>query len=75
MASTVEEKLERVAAQEGFVILPRSTTAFYRRPDVRVVPIEDIAPGQVTLIWDAATANPARDQFVAAALACRDETI
>jgi DNA-binding transcriptional LysR family regulator len=75
MASTVEEKLERVAAQEGFVILPRSTTAFYRRPDVRVVPIEDIAPGQVTLIWDAATANPARDDFVAAALACRDETI
>jgi DNA-binding transcriptional LysR family regulator len=75
MAATVEEKLERVAAQEGFVILPRSTTAFYRRPDVRVVPIEDIAPGQVTLIWDAATANPARDAFVAAALACRDETI
>jgi DNA-binding transcriptional LysR family regulator len=75
MASTVEEKLERVAAQEGFVILPRSTTAFYRRPDVRVVPIEDIAAGQVTLIWDAATANPARDDFVAAALACRDETI
>ncbi|MCW2557368.1 MAG: transcriptional regulator [Mycobacterium sp.] len=75
MASTVEQKLERVAAQEGFVILPRSTTAFYRRPDVRVVPIADIAPGQVTLIWDAATTNPARDEFVTAALACRDETI
>jgi DNA-binding transcriptional LysR family regulator len=75
MASTVEEKLERVAAQEGFVILPRSTTAFYRRPDVRVVPIEDIAPGQVTLIWDAAIPNPARDEFVAAALACRGEAI
>ena len=74
-ASTVEEKLERVAAQEGFVILPRSTTAFYRRPDVAVVPIEDIGPGRVTLIWDAAAANPARDDFVAAALACRDETI
>ena len=42
--STVEEKLERVAAQEGFVILPRSTTAFYRRPDVAVIPIEDIGP-------------------------------
>jgi DNA-binding transcriptional LysR family regulator len=74
-AATVEEKLERVAAQEGFVILPRSTTAFYRRPDVVVVPIEDIGPGRVTLIWDAAAANPARDGFVAAALACRDETI
>jgi LysR substrate binding domain len=74
-ASTVEEKLERVAAQENSVILPRSTTAFYRRPDVVVIPIEDLGPGRVTLIWDAASANPARDDFVAAALACRDETI
>ncbi len=75
MASTVEEKLERVAAQDGFVILPRSTTAFYRRPDVRVIPIDDIEPSRVTLIWDATTANPGRDEFIAAALACRDETI
>jgi hypothetical protein len=57
------------------VILPRSTTAFYRRPDVRVLPIRDIGPSQVTLIWDAATANPARDAFVSAALACRKQSI
>ena len=75
MAHTVEEKLELVAAQAGFVILPRSTTAFYRRPDVRVMPVEDIGPSQVTLIWDAATDNPARDAFVSAALACRKQTI
>jgi DNA-binding transcriptional LysR family regulator len=75
MAHTVEEKLELVAAQAGFVILPRSTTAFYRRPDVRVLPIRDIGPSQVTLIWDAATDNPARDAFVSAALACRKQTI
>lgn len=75
MAHTVEEKLELVAAQAGFVILPRSTTSFYRRPDVRVRPIEDIGPSQVTLIWDAATDNPARDAFVSAALACRTQTI
>jgi DNA-binding transcriptional LysR family regulator len=74
-AHTVEEKLEHVAAREGFVILPRSTTAFYRRPDVRVLPIRDIGPSQVTLIWDAATDNPARDAFVSAALACRQQTI
>ncbi|MBE1547710.1 DNA-binding transcriptional LysR family regulator [Mycobacterium sp. OAS707] len=74
-ARTVEEKLELVAAQEGFVILPQSTTAFYRRPDVRVLPIEDIGPSQVTLIWDAATDNSARDTFVSAALACRTQTI
>jgi DNA-binding transcriptional LysR family regulator len=74
-ASTMEEKLERVAAHEGFAILPRSTTAFYRRPDVCVVPIADIPPGRVTLIWDAATADQVRDEFVTAALACRDQTI
>jgi DNA-binding transcriptional LysR family regulator len=74
-AHTVEEKLERVAGAQGFVILPRSTNAFYRRPDVCIIPIEDIGPSRVTLIWDAATANPARDDFVAAALACRDQTI
>lgn len=72
---SVEDKLEHVAAREGFVVLPRSTTAYYRRPDVRAVPIEDLRPGRVTLIWDAGVDNPLRDQFVAAALACRDDTI
>ena len=72
---SMEEKLERVAAQQGFAILPRSATAFYRRPDVCVVPIEDLPPGRVTLIWDAATADTVRDDFVAAALACRDQTV
>ena len=75
LAHTVEEKLEHVAAHEGFVILPRSTTAFYRRPDVRVLPIQDIGPSEVTLIWDAASDNPARDAFVSAALTCRKQTI
>jgi DNA-binding transcriptional LysR family regulator len=75
MASTVEEKLELVAAHEGFAVLPRSTTKFYRRPDVRVVPIEDIGPSRVTLIWDPAVINTARDAFLTAALACREQTI
>lgn len=74
-ASSMEEKLERVAAHEGFAILPRSATAFYRRPDVCVVPIEDIPPGRVTLIWDAAVVDPVRDAFVAAALDRRDQTV
>jgi DNA-binding transcriptional LysR family regulator len=73
--STVEEKLELVAAHEGFAVLPRSTTKFYRRPDVRVIPIEDVDPSRVTLIWDATVTNDARDAFVTAALACRDQTV
>jgi DNA-binding transcriptional LysR family regulator len=75
MASTVEEKLEMVAAHEGFAVLPRSTSKFYRRPDVRVIPIEDIGPSRVTLIWDPTVDNSARDAFVTAALACRDQTV
>lgn len=74
-ATTMEEKLERVAAHEGFAIVPRSATSFYRRPDVSVVPIEDMPPGRVSLIWDAATPDPVRDDFVTAALACRDQTV
>jgi DNA-binding transcriptional LysR family regulator len=74
-AHSIEEKLERVAAGEGFVILPRSTTAFYRRPDVRVVGVDDLEHGRVSVIWDAAVSNPLRDEFVACALTCRDRTI
>ncbi|MBX7449037.1 LysR family transcriptional regulator [Mycolicibacterium sp. 3033] len=73
--TSMEEKLERVAAHEGFAILPRSATAFYRRPDVCVVPIEDMPPGGVTLIWDAAVADPIRDAFVAAAVATAAQTV
>jgi DNA-binding transcriptional LysR family regulator len=72
---TIEEKLEFVAARAGFVVLPRSTTEFYRRRDLRAVPIEDIGPSRVALIWNASTDDPLRDEFVAAALACRDQTI
>jgi DNA-binding transcriptional LysR family regulator len=51
---TVEEKLEHVAAGHGFVVLPRSTADFYRRPDVRAVPVADIGPGEVCLAWRSA---------------------
>jgi DNA-binding transcriptional LysR family regulator len=74
-AQTVEEKLEMVAAAQGFVILPRSTTAFYRRPDVSVIPIVDIAPSRVVLIWDAAASEGVRDDFLKLALACAAQTI
>jgi DNA-binding transcriptional LysR family regulator len=74
-AQTVEEKLEMVAAAQGFVILPRSTTNFYRRPDVSITPIVDIAPSRVILIWDATADPAARDDFLAHAVACAAQTI
>ena len=40
-----------------------------------MLPIRDIGASQVTLIWDAANDNPARDAFVSAALACREQTV
>jgi DNA-binding transcriptional LysR family regulator len=64
VADTVEEKLELVASARGFVILPRSTSAFYRRPDIAIVPIADIGPSRVTLIWQAGSLDPERESFV-----------
>jgi DNA-binding transcriptional LysR family regulator len=50
---TVEEKLELVAVGSGIAILPLSTARFYRRPDVRFVPVTDLPPTEVQLGWDA----------------------
>jgi DNA-binding transcriptional LysR family regulator len=50
---TVEEKLEHVAGGQGISILPASTAAFYRRPDVTQALIVDLAPNRVCLAWQA----------------------
>ena len=50
---TVEEKLEHVATGRGVAVLPASTAAFYRRPDVHVVPLADLGPNRVCLAWRA----------------------
>jgi DNA-binding transcriptional LysR family regulator len=61
---TVEEKLERVATGQGIVILPLSTTTFYRRSDVVCIPIDDISPNQVSLAWEAARRSRLIYEFV-----------
>jgi DNA-binding transcriptional LysR family regulator len=71
----VEQKLELVAAQAGFAVLPRSTTRFYRRPDLRVVPCNDLQPSRVVLAWDSTVNNRARDEFITVALACAQQTL
>lgn len=71
----VEQKLELVAARAGFAVLPRSTAMSYRRPDLRVIPADDLAPSRVVLAWDGAVADADRDAFIAAALACAGQTI
>jgi DNA-binding transcriptional LysR family regulator len=56
-ARTVEEKLEMVAGEHGFVILPESTAQFYTRPDVTHRPIHDLTPSQVALVFDASRSS------------------
>ncbi|MFJ9782974.1 LysR family transcriptional regulator [Amycolatopsis sp. NPDC101161] len=64
---SVEEKLELVAAETGISIIPRSTAAFYTRPDVVAVPVEDIAPNRVCLAWLTSRRSALIEAFVDAA--------
>jgi DNA-binding transcriptional LysR family regulator len=48
---SVEEKLEHVAAGRGISIIPLSVATYYQRPDVAVVPVDELAPNKVALAW------------------------
>lgn len=74
-AVTVEEKLELVASGRGFVILPHSTTAAYRRPDVVIVPAEGFAPSRVGLVTLRSVRDPLRDAFARSALEHADRSL
>jgi DNA-binding transcriptional LysR family regulator len=62
---TVEEKLELVAVGQGIAIFPLSTARFYRRADVRFVPVTDLPPTEVHLGWERGRASRLIDEFVA----------
>lgn len=64
---TVEEKLELVAVGSGIAILPLSTARFYRRPDVRFVPVIDLPATEVHLGWEESRHSPLIASFVAEA--------
>ncbi|HEY3467956.1 MAG TPA: LysR substrate-binding domain-containing protein [Amycolatopsis sp.] len=55
---SVEEKLEHVAAGQGIAVVPLSTSAYYTRPDVVCVPVEDLPPNEVCLAWVASRRSP-----------------
>jgi DNA-binding transcriptional LysR family regulator len=48
---SVEGKLEHVAAGRGVSILPLSVATYYQRPDVAVVPVNELATNKVSLAW------------------------
>jgi DNA-binding transcriptional LysR family regulator len=64
---SVEEKLELVAAGAGISVIPASTAAFYTRPDVVGIPVEDIGPNHVGLAWLSKRRSALIDAFLDAA--------
>ncbi|MGK5738571.1 LysR family transcriptional regulator [Micromonospora sp. URMC 103] len=62
--TSVEEKLEHVAAYGGVVILPLSTAMFYTRPDVVHVLVDGLRPNQVCLAWVENNRSPLVREFV-----------
>jgi DNA-binding transcriptional LysR family regulator len=64
---SVEEKLEHVAAGHGIIVLPRSATAYYQRPDVRYVAVTDAERTPVLLAWEAGRRSKVLSDFLAVA--------
>ncbi|MEV0717778.1 LysR family transcriptional regulator [Asanoa sp. NPDC050611] len=61
--STMEEKLEHVAAEEGFIVVPRSAAALYTRADVAYCDLEGVADNQVALAYSTSRDNPEIERF------------
>jgi DNA-binding transcriptional LysR family regulator len=64
---SVEEKLEHVAAGHGIILLPRSATRYYTRPDIAYVPVLDAALDRVWLATEASTRSKIISAFIEAA--------
>ncbi|MFD4574132.1 LysR family transcriptional regulator [Streptomyces sp. NPDC058417] len=65
---TIEESLQRVALGLGVFVLPAGIAGFYRRDDVRCVPLEDVAPGMVALAQGRHRTMPELDRFARLAI-------
>jgi DNA-binding transcriptional LysR family regulator len=70
----VEEKLERVAAGRGIIVLPESTACYYQRPGVFHVRIADISLAETCLAWPSSRRSPLIEEFATLAAAHRPAT-
>jgi DNA-binding transcriptional LysR family regulator len=61
---SVEEKLEHVAAGRAVTILPLSTATYYKRPDIRAIPLLDAEDSEVALAWLSTRRTPLIAEFV-----------
>ncbi|WP_432838038.1 LysR family transcriptional regulator [Dactylosporangium sp. CA-092794] len=59
----VEESLEAVASGHGFIVLAAGIAGFYRRPDIRYIPLTGVAPRMVALAYGKQRAMPAVEAF------------
>jgi DNA-binding transcriptional LysR family regulator len=60
---TIEENLERVALGAGVFVLPAGLADFYRRADIRYVPLRDVAARMVALAYHKHRTMPELGQF------------
>jgi DNA-binding transcriptional LysR family regulator len=65
--TSVEDKLEQVAAGRGISVLPASAAAYYQRPDIRYVAVPELPPDQVCLAYVARPRSPLVNAFIRAA--------
>jgi DNA-binding transcriptional LysR family regulator len=70
----MEEKLERVAAGRGIVVLPQSTASYYQQPGVFHVRVGDIPPAETCLAWPSSRRSPLIAEFASLAAAHRPTT-
>lgn len=70
---SVEEKLEWVAAGEGFSVLPQSVATYYQRADIAWMVLTDVAPNEVRLAWPTAQHGRLIDDYLEAARTTRTD--
>ena len=66
-ARSIEEKLEWVAAGEGFSVVPQSVAMYYQRADISWMVLTDVAPNEVRLAWPTAQHGRLIEDYVEAA--------
>jgi DNA-binding transcriptional LysR family regulator len=64
---SIEEKLEFVAAGHGIIVLPRSATLHYTRPDIVYIPLVDAEPDEVLLACESSRRSKLLSAFTEAA--------
>jgi len=67
--TTIEESLEAVASSTGFAVLPAGFADFYRRPDIRYVALDGVAPRMVALAYPKSRKMPSIEQFAKISIA------